>query len=359
MANEKTEEATPRRREKEKDKGNIAKSQDFASSLMLAIGVGAFYAFSPRIFEHLRGLLYSTFTSLNPTNIPYDNPMSVLTPYVFTLSAILAPFFVILVIGAFLVKKLEIGNVFAKEVLKPKFDKLKPSQALKTLGQKLNPFAPKTLMELVKSLAKLAVVFMVGLNIILKRKDDLFALMGTNLDTSLAVLGSVVMEILFGVVIIMIIIGIIDKQYQTYEFNKSIKMTKQEVKDERRQAEGDPQIRQQQRKKMMEVMAKRMLQHVPRADVVITNPTHYAVALRYNSLETPAPVVVAKGADHLARKIREVALEHGVPIRENKLLARSLYEAVEVGDMIPETMYKAVAAILANLAKFKNKRRPR
>ena len=355
MANEKTEEATPRRREKEKDKGNIAKSQDFTSSLMLAIGVGAFYAFSPRIFEHLRGLLYSTFTSLNPTNIPYDNPMSVLTPYVFTLSAILAPFFVILVIGAFLVKKLEIGNVFAKEVLKPKFDKLKPSQALKTLGQKLNPFAPKTLMELVKSLAKLAVVFMVGLNIILKRKDDLFALMGTNLDTSLAVLGSVVMEILFGVVIIMIIIGIIDKQYQTYEFNKSIKMTKQEVKDEWKNIEGDPQIKGRIRSIQMKFAQQKMMSAIPAADVVVTNPTHYAVALKYDQMTNPVPTVVAKGVDFVAFKIREVAKHNNIPIVENKPLARSLYKLVPINGIIPAELYVAVAEVLSYVYKSRGR----
>ncbi len=352
MANEKTEEATPRRREKEKDKGNIAKSQDFTSSLMLAIGVGAFYAFSPKIFEQLRGLSYTTFTSLNPGHIPSD-PISIFTPYAYMLGAILMPFFVILLIGAFLVKKLEIGNVFAKEVLKPKFDKLSPAQALKTLGQKLNPFAPKTIMELAKSLAKLAVVFMVGFNIILKRKDELFALLGANLDTSLAVLGSVIMEILVGVCVVMIIIGIIDKQYQAYEFNKSIKMSKQEIKDEWKNIEGDPAIKGKIRSIQMKFAQQKMMSAIPNADVVVTNPTHYAVALKYDQATNPVPTVVAKGVDFIAFKIREVAKNNNVPIIENKPLARSLYKLVPINGIIPAELYVAVAEVLSYVYKSK------
>lgn len=132
-----------------------------------------------------------------------------------------------------------------------------------------------------------------------------------------------------------------------------MKMTKDEVKDEQKQAEGDPIIKGQQRKKMMAAMSKRMLQSVPKADVVVTNPTHIAVALRYNTAEAPAPVVLAKGADHLAEKIKEIARENRIPIRENVPLARALYSSVEVGDMIPEDLYKAVAAILASIWKLK------
>jgi len=126
-------------------------------------------------------------------------------------------------------------------------------------------------------------------------------------------------------------------------------MTKHEVKDERRQAEGDPKVKQKQRQKMLETIAKRMMEAVPKADVVITNPTHYAVALQYDPLTAPAPIVVAKGLDHLALRIKDVAREHNVPIHENKPLARALYKQVEVGDMIPEEMYQAVAAILAQI----------
>ncbi len=130
-------------------------------------------------------------------------------------------------------------------------------------------------------------------------------------------------------------------------------MTKDEVKDERKNAEGDPVIKNKQKQKMMQVMASRMLQSVPKADVVVTNPTHLAVALRYNAQESPAPIVIAKGADHLAEKIKEIARQNNVPVRENVPLARALYKAVEIGDMIPEELYKAVATLLASIWKLK------
>jgi flagellar biosynthetic protein FlhB len=151
----------------------------------------------------------------------------------------------------------------------------------------------------------------------------------------------------------MLVIAIADLWYTRWDYEENLKMTKDEVKDERKQAEGDPAVKAQQRQKMMEVMAQRMLENVPKADVVVTNPTHYAVALRYDAVEAPAPVVLAKGVDHLAERIKEVAREHRVPIRENVPLARALYRQVEVGDMIPEELYQAVASLLASLMKFK------
>jgi len=151
----------------------------------------------------------------------------------------------------------------------------------------------------------------------------------------------------------MLVLAIADVVYTRWEYEENLKMTKDEVKDERKQAEGDPKIKQQQKMKMLRVMAQRMLTKVPKADVVITNPTHVAVALTYNVKEAPAPVVVAKGLDYLAEKIKEIAREHNVPIREDKPLAQALYKSVEVGQTIPEELYQAVASILAHLHKFK------
>jgi flagellar biosynthetic protein FlhB len=145
--------------------------------------------------------------------------------------------------------------------------------------------------------------------------------------------------------------------FTRWNYAENLKMTKDEVKDERRQAEGDPRIKAKQRQKMMEVMRQRMLADVPKADVIITNPTHIACALRYDPTVSPAPTLVAKGLDHLAEKIKEIAREHNIPIRENKPLARALYKSVEVGDTIPMELYQAVATILAQLDKFRRKRR--
>ena len=153
----------------------------------------------------------------------------------------------------------------------------------------------------------------------------------------------------------MLLIAVADLIYTRWDYEEQLKMTKEEVKDERKQAEGDPKVKQHQRQKMMAVMAKRMMQKVPEADVVITNPTHIAVALRYDALLAPAPVVLAKGVDFVAEKIKEIARENNVPIRENKPLAQALYKSVEIGDTIPEELFQAVAQILAQL--WKNKKR--
>jgi flagellar biosynthetic protein FlhB len=153
----------------------------------------------------------------------------------------------------------------------------------------------------------------------------------------------------------MLLIAIADLVYKFYKYEEGLKMTKDEIKDERKQAEGDPKVKQKQQQKAMEFMAQRMMQDVPRADVVVTNPTHIAVALRYNALEAPAPLILAKGAGPIAEKIKEIARENLIPIQENKPLAQALYKQVEIGDMIPEELFQAVASILAKLDKFKKK----
>ncbi|GAB7081009.1 hypothetical protein JCM14635_26820 [Megalodesulfovibrio paquesii] len=166
-------------------------------------------------------------------------------------------------------------------------------------------------------------------------------------------------QVLLNALLPMAAIAAFDLWYTRYEYAENLKMTKDEVKDERKQAEGDPIIKSKQRRNMMEFMQRRMFQQVPKADVIITNPTHYAVALKYDALVAPAPIVLAKGVNRIAQRIKEIGREHGIPIRENKPLAQALYKSVEIGDAIPEEMYQAVAAILAQVYKTKAHRGPR
>jgi flagellar biosynthetic protein FlhB len=174
----------------------------------------------------------------------------------------------------------------------------------------------------------------------------LFGLIGADPSTGFAVIGSVVFELLASLCVLLIIIGIIDKYYQNWEYNKSIKMTKQEVKDEWKNIEGDPKIKGKIRSFQMKIMQQKMMSKVKDADVVVVNPTHFAVALMYDPQKVPAPVVVAKGVDFIAFKIREIAKNNNIPIVENKPLARSLYKLVEVDQIIPQELYTAVAEIL-------------
>ena len=353
MANEKTEQATPKRRNKERDKGNISKSQDFVSSITLTVGVACLYVLTTNMLEHLKNLMRETFSHLHPATLPKEDYISVFVPSVHTTVAILLPFFFFISLAAIFVKRTEVGALFAKEVLKPKIDKLLPANALRALWQKINIFSPKTLVEFAKSIAKLIAVGIVGTNVIIKRKEDLFGLLGVDMETALSILGSVIIEILIAVCIIMLIIGILDKKFQDYEYEKSIKMTKQEVKDEWKNAEGDPVIKGKIRSIQMKFAQQRMMGGVKQSDVVVTNPTHYAVAIKYDQQEQPVPKVMAKGVDLLAFKIREVAKANGIPIVENKPLARSLYKLVPIDGIIPPELYVAVAEVLSFV--FKNR----
>lgn len=353
--NEKTEAATPKRIQKERDKGHIAKSPDLTSSLVLTIGLAIIFAYGHSMLDKLQTMLYTTFTSLNPKNIPEDDIIAIFGFYFSNYVSVVALFFVLLSIGAIFVLRLQTGALFAREVLKPSFDKFTPSSMIKALISKFNLFKPKQMVEFLKSLLKLVIVTFVGLKVVLKRKEEIFALLGADPSTGFAVIGSVIFEMLFTICIILIILGVIDKKYQDWEYAKSIKMSKQEVKDEFKNTEGDPKIKGKIRSFQMKIMQQKMMANVKEADVVVVNPTHYAVALKYDIAKAPAPMVVAKGVDFIAFKIREVAKNNNIPIVENKPLARSLYKMVEVNQIIPQELYVAVAEILQYVFSRRNK----
>lgn len=344
--NEKTEEATPKRKQKERDKGHIAKSQDFTASLMLTVGVGLIFAMGNKILDKLSTMLSITLSNLKPSNISENDAIGILAPFFNYYVDITLMFFALLAIAAVVILRFQTGALFAREALKPNFKKLSPASALKNLIDKLNIFKPKQMVELSKSIIKTIIVAAVGFNVIMKRRDDLFGLIGADPATGFAVIGDVILELLISLCVLLIIIGIIDRWYQTWEYNKSIKMTKQEVKDEWKNIEGDPKIKGKIRSFQMKIMQQKMMAKVKEADVVVVNPTHFAVALMYKPDKVPAPVVVAKGVDFVAFKIREIAKNNGVPIVENKPLARSLYKLVEVDQIIPQELYTAVAEIL-------------
>ena len=352
--NEKTEEATPKRREKERDRGHIAKSQDFTSSLVLSIGLGLLFVMGPSMLEKIKDIIQNSLTSINPKQIP-DDFVAIMTPYVHSYVSVVALFFALISVGAILVLRFQTGSLFAKEAMKPNFKKLSPSAAFKALIDRFNFFKPRQMVEFLKSLIKTSIVAIVGINVIMKRKSDLLSLLGADPATGFSVIGSVAFELLASICILLIIIGIIDKKYQDWEYNKSIKMTKQEVKDEYKNIEGDPKIKGKIRSFQMKIMQQKMMSKVKEADVVVVNPTHYAVALMYDPLKVPAPVVLAKGVDFVAFKIREIAKNNGIPIVENKPLARSLYKLVEVDGIIPQELYVAVAEILQYVYNQKGK----
>ena len=203
------------------------------------------------------------------------------------------------------------------------------------------------LFNLFKSILKIALIFYVAYTCIKEQQKNLFILYEIPLKQAISLIGNIIIDTGLRISLVYLVVGIADYAYQKFRFKEDMKMTKQEVKEEYKNTEGDPQIKGQQRQRMREASQRRMMQDVPKADVVITNPTHISVAIRYDSEQESAPTVLAKGEDYLAMKIREAAKENNVPIMENKPLARAIYATVDIEEQIPPELYQAVAEILA------------
>lgn len=358
MANDgadRTEEATPRRRQKERDKGNIAKSKDLMSAITITICIVMFAVLSGWMMNRFFLALYLAFTSLNPKSINTSEVMGLVLPYVKIMAEAVVPFMVSVFILIIVAIRLQIGKIFALDKIKPKFENISPKKWVSGLKRLLNPFEPNKLVEFVKSILKVVIVGACGYSVIHSRLDELYALLGAEAHIAFNVIGSILSQMFLNMCIAMLVIGFLDLKFQTYMFEKSIKMTKQEVKDEYKDTEGDPKIKSKIRAMGQQLLMQKMMSSVPTADVVVTNPTHFAVALKYDRTVKPAPYVVAKGADFMAFKIREIALNNNVPIVENRIVARTLYQLVEINDIIPSDMFQAVAEILAHVFNSRRK----
>jgi len=346
-AAERSEAATPRRREKERGKGNIPKSQDLTSAIMITAGVVLLGLFSKSIMSHLQSIFFDTFTHLRPSTISTDDISLIITPFVQTSAMILIPFFVALVVIAIFTIRAQVGHVFAVEKIKLDFGNIAPSKILNSAKKMFNPAEPRTIVEFLKSLLKLLIVGSTGFSVLNGRKAELIGVLGLDITSAFTVIIAVVSQMLVNMCIAMLILGLFDRRYQVYEYEKSIKMSKQEIKDEMKDTEGDPKIKAKFRSIQMQMAQQRMMSAVPTADVVVTNPTHYAIAIKYDKTAAPAPIVVAKGVDFVAFKIREVAQNNNVPIVENRPLAQALYKLVPIDGIIPSDMFVAVAEVLA------------
>ncbi len=351
---EKTEEATPRRRRKERERGNVAKSRDMDAALVMTAGIALLAVLGKNMYQTMLNMLRNTFTNLHVELVDSNNVMGVLVPYFQYLAYIVLPFFVLLVIFAILIIRMDVGQVFALEKVKFNLENLSPKKMLQNAKRMFNPFEPRSLVEFAKSILKLVVVGACGFSAVNARKADLMGLVGLETPVALHIIISILINMIINMCLAMLVLGYIDKKYQTYEFEKSIKMTKQEVKDEYKDTEGDPKVKARIKSIQMQMARQRMMSSVPSADVVVTNPTHYSVAIKYDKTKAPAPMVVAKGVDYLAFQIREIAKENGVPIVENRPVARALYNNVPVDGVIPSDLYVAVAEILAYVYKQKN-----
>lgn len=347
MTTERTEPATPKRRQETRNKGQVEKSADFNSAVMLIISFYLLSSMSPFILQEIKNASIYTFTHLKPDTINAYNLTGLLAPYFALIVNLVMPFLLILMLCGIFIIRIQIGHLFTLEPIKPKWDKLSPMKMVNNLKGMLNIFNVQKLVTFTKDFLKMSVVAVCVFSVVLGRKDEVLTLIGADPTSGFGVIMAILMDIFFKICILLLIIGIIDKVYQHYEFEKSIKMSKQEIKDERKNSEGDPRIKAKIKATQYKFALQRMMSQIPTADVVVTNPTHYAVAIRYDTQKAPTPQVIAKGVDYVALKIKELAQNNNIPIVENKPLARTLYKIVPLEGVIPEELYVAVAEVLA------------
>jgi len=345
-----TEKATPKRLNKTRDEGNVAKSPEVAKTITIAAGMAVLFLYIDVMYNHL-GMIFRQFLGHGHEFNP--NPHAVYTLVVDVsqeLAILLLPILFFIGLCVYIALRLQVGKLWTTKVFKFKWSRFNPINGLKNMIA-----SPQTLVRLFKSLIQAAIIGYVPYRILMAEFDNFLPLFNEDVFGIAVFMLTLSFKMVSWTLVPMAIISALDFVYTKWKYSENLKMTKQEVKDEHKQSEGDPLVKAKQKQKMMAVIAQRMMQNVPKADVVITNPTHIAVAIKYDAMEAPAPLVVAIGADKVAERIKELAREHNVPIRENVLLARALYKSVQVGDMIPEDLYKAVAAILAAVWRMKGK----
>ena len=344
---DKTEKATPKKREEARKKGEVAKSRELPSVAVLLAGLITITIFGSYMYTHIQIIMRGSFSLaiLKDLNIPEFMVFAqkIITLFIITISPLLAAVF----ITAVLSNIMQVGFMLSGELIKPKLSKLDPIKGLGRL------FSKQSFMELFKSLLKLAIVGGVAYLTVRAEMKNVYFLGDMEFNSIITYILLTIFKIFIRCSLAMIFLVAIDYAFQKWDFEKRLKMSKKEVKDEFKRTEGDPLIKSRIRSIQMQMARKRMMQEVPRADVVITNPTSLALALKYDSSVMGAPKLLAKGAGEIAKRIRELAEKHDIPVVENKELAQGLYSLVEIGQEIPPILYQAVAEVLAYIYKLK------
>lgn len=345
---EKTEEATPKRKEEARSKGQVAKSVEINSAFIILAAFFTLQLLGSVMYTELSDYMRLIYSTAKRSDFTVNEAYIFLINFMLVILKIVLPLMLVILIISVAASMLQVGFNFTLEPLMPKFDKINPLSGFQRL------FSKRSLVELIKSFIKIGVVGYFIYRFIVKETAQLPKLIFQDLIDTLPLASSLIIDLAFQIGAVILILAIIDYFYQWWEHNESLKMSKEEIKQEFKQAEGDPQLKGKIKERQRAMAMQRMMQEVPKASVVITNPTHFAVALRYEK-DMTAPVIVAKGQDFLAQRIKTLAQEHGVNIVENKMLARSLYRAVEVGDEVPPELYQAVAEVLAHVYRLKKR----
>lgn len=350
FAGEKTEKATPRRRQEARKKGQVLKSQDLSAALVLLIIFLFLYMAAPSMQQNIYAFFTETFEkNMFIENVTIETVMEIYNDFIQQLAVILLPILILAVVVAIGANYLQFGFLFTMSSMKFDLGKINPIKGFKKI------ISLRSVANLVKSLLKISFIGAVTVVIIWINFDNVASLSFQKPLDALTVVAKLTSFMGIAAAIMLLVIAIFDYFYEKYEYEKSLKMSKQDIKDEYKNIEGDPKIKSRIKQKQRELAMRRMMQEVPKADVVITNPTHYAIALKYDENSMDAPVVIAKGVDFVAQKIKLIAKEHDIVMVENRPLARALYDQVEIGDQVPEEFFKAVAEILAYVYRIKRK----
>ncbi len=349
---ERTEQATPKKKEDARERGQVLKSNELVMTGCLLIMFVALRALMPMIAENLMNFTktYLSGQKMTAEVLTTQRMMVVGNDMILGFLNIMLPILVVAVLAAILVNVVQVGFLFSTKAMQPKMERLNVLEGFKRL------FSTRALFELAKAVLKVVVIGYIIYSQVSSNLVVFPAMMRDNYVGAIQKIAEMVFDAALQICMVLAIIAAVDYMYQRWRYEKDLRMSKYEIKMEMKSQEGDPQIKGKIKQKQREMSMMRMMQGVPDADVVITNPTHYAVALKYDESKGDAPMVIAKGKERVAQKIKEVAKENNVEIVEDRELARGIYAYCNIGDFIPVEMYQAVAEILAQIFRAKNKR---
>ncbi len=347
---EQTEKATPKRREEARKRGQVAKSPDLAGAAIFLVGVFVLHASAQRAIGGLGETMRAVLDDMSRR--PHLTVASVWLLFAQAFGGIgivLALLFGAALLAGIGANVLQVGFRFTLQPLAPSFSKINPAAGIARL------FSKQVAVNLLKQILKLAAVFVIVYTSVALHPSLFYRVADLTAPQVVQYVSDVVYGIAWKFGLLLLVVALLDYAYERWQFEENLKMTKQEVKDEWRQSEGSPEAKAAFKRRQREFARRRMMAAVPKATVVVTNPTHFSVALEWDEEKMEAPVVTAKGADLLAKRIREIAAEHGVPVMENAPLARTLYTSVELGRAIPPNLYAAVAQVIAFVFRLKQR----
>ena len=350
---EKTEAATPRRREEARQDGNVPRSQEISTVSMLLCAMLAMWNLAPRTFERLASIQVKYHASLHEREVTRGTFPAIAWDIAKDVLLIVYPFALAFILTALLIGLAQVGFLFSTKALKPKPSRLSPLEGVKRI------FSARGAMEIGKSLLKIAIIAPLMYYTILSEVPVLAALADEPVKEILVHLGLLALRVVSRALLILLFLALIDFSFQRFQHERDLRMSHQEVKEELKRTQGDPQIKARIRQVQREVARRRMMAQVPEAEVVVTNPTEYAVALAYKQGEHDAPMVVAKGKGLIAARIKEIARAANVPVYEDRPLAQVLYKLSEVGQMIPPELYEGVAGALAFVYRLREQQQQR